>query len=344
MRRATLALAIFALAASVAAPARALDSSVCGGDSSAVADARAYKGVFGSYLCNVYSYCQAQILPASSSGTPKNPRADWGAESKDWLYGSFDPSRYPEVKGGKEIAFLFPAYSPWKQPFDPREEYRSTQDKVYNCALWNAKSSAHQLALGIAGDSDAKFTKYVGNLEKKVSAKIDGAKCRKAGSASQPSAAGPVSNRVSAAFDANQDISKRLVGQSTMEYCAYRYYLEYLAAKFDDPSLFADILYASGSGVPTTLLPSYSTGSVSVVSMSSSARSAVGAEKSGLSRSYLAAVSAFSEFTRGYAAHLLLRLLERDYAVARAELDKMLTPVSQALYKAVNAMGSENTK
>lgn len=353
MRR-TLLLASMTLAAlaavsgawAAAAPkSRELSVTVCGTDDSSAFDLSEYDGVDGSFLCNVRNFCQLQIGATTPLGDGLQPAFRWDVSSAGQLLSFDKPTEYPRVKSMAQLTWLEPsgifgngiatAVSD-ASSCTPSDTYRSLMNSAFNCALWGTKVEIHK-QVALSADDD-KFKDYLKKLDVRLEGKITPTS-DDAGSDSCDKARSCVSGLkdVPAA-----SLSVRLASEASYRQCVYRYYLAYLdeTVSRKGPKLIGDGLagtgiFSAGSGAVSAEL---------VVGISGRLQAKIKDLDDKSVQSYMAAISAFSEFARTYGPHIMLQLIERDYVRLREAMEALMNPVSQVLYKATNAMSVNGTK
>lgn len=314
-----------------------------------------YQGKIGSYLCNVKLYCEAQLDPIGPDGASKNPRAKWAVtEAKDTLLSFHDPRMYPKVTSLADLTYLDPSGSLGNgittaisdaASCNPPDRYRAVMNSSFNCAVWGTKNIIHTQVKDLLKD-DKQFVDYLNVLDAKVTAKL-----KPSNQSSTKSTNDWCSPSQCQDFNASAGatLSQRLNNEATYQQCSYRYYLLYVDAVLKTRGAqmigekFSSYSGSVSESINTAIAGSGAMTVEMVPKIQDGLRAGIKTEDARVVRSYLASLAAFQEFARTYGAHIVLQLIERDYIRIRSAMDTLLTPITQAFYKATNAMSSKGT-
>jgi hypothetical protein len=130
----------------------------------------------------------------------------------------------------------------------------------------------------------------------------------------------------------NLSISKKqILDQSTFELCKYSYYLDYLSFYYKDITNIFDLKQ-------NTNLNNIKYDPSIIENLINNIQIQIADEKEHTYKIYPLAFTAYSEYQSNYPIHITLELLKDNLILFRENLYKALSPISQAIYKFINAM------
>lgn len=129
-------------------------------------------------------------------------------------------------------------------------------------------------------------------------------------------------------------IAKKLVNTSTLQYCHYSRYLEYLNSNLVADSTWIATLESSLRTQSGWVLP---TNTIEWAQSLARKQSAIQKELAKAQRTLPRAFDAFLEMQRTYKIHILLVIIQDDYIKLRDNMSRYMSAVSQLFEKANNA-------
>ena len=138
-------------------------------------------------------------------------------------------------------------------------------------------------------------------------------------------------------FDDNELIvsKKQILDQSTFELCKYSYYLDYLKDYYSDVEKILGIDKTQNNkevANQMTYDPKI------IETMINNTNATIDNEKQHSFKIYPIAFTAYSEYQSNFPIHIALELLKDNLIVFREKLYKTLSPISEVVYKYINAM------
>lgn len=133
-------------------------------------------------------------------------------------------------------------------------------------------------------------------------------------------------------------IKKDVLDQTSLEFCTYIYYLQYLKDVYKNPQNILGITDEELQSV-SSWNSQWKTYQVSEISSwSTTINNAINKEIERTFKVFPLAYYAYSEYEDNYVLHLLLTLIKQDFVIARDQLAKVLWPINQVAYKIKDAM------
>lgn len=208
------------------------------------------------------------------------------------------------------------------------ETYKERMNGIFACAQINFKIRTHESLLktikGEKADS-GNTAKKIEEQTKMLRKELGKRHC---------------ADRTSTEGKANVMMKKMVLNQSTMEYCNYRSYLQYL--RFNAQyrmSAFVEAETKRRQGdSPKGEASSSSLGSAEDAGNAiSDVVVSISQEIEHTREVFPQALVAYNEFERTYASHVVMLFVLEDYALLRDSLKKVMNPLGQVIYKASNA-------
>jgi len=233
-------------------------------------------------------------------------------------YQKYYPS-VEELKNDSKVKYLLNKWT--KDTFwllAIKEIYRDTQNEIYKCWIISAQYRWYKL---IEQNIKLDKTWTVKNLVKsKLKPKIRRLKA----------------THKQCKFDDKLTISKKqILDQSTFELCKYSYYLDYLNDYYIDIEKILWIDKVKNNKKITNQL-SYDPKYIESIINNNNAK--INEEKEHSFKIYEIAFTAYSEYQSNFPIHIALELLKDNLIIFREKLYKTLSPISQVIYKFINAM------
>jgi len=200
-----------------------------------------------------------------------------------------------------------------------KEVYRETQNEIYKCWIISAQFRWYKIV-----EQNLKLDKtwMVKNLvESIIEPKIERLK----------------SANKKCKFDDNELIvsKKQILDQSTFELCKYSYYLDYLKDYYSDVEKILGIDKTQNNkevANQMTYDPKI------IEAMINNTNAAIDNEKQHSFKIYPIVFTAYSEYQSNFPIHIALELLKDNLIIFREKLYKTLSPISEVVYKYINAM------
>jgi len=200
-----------------------------------------------------------------------------------------------------------------------KEIYRDTQNEIYKCWIISAQFKWYKMVEQNLKLDDTWIVKNL--VESLIKPKIERLKA---------------ANK-KCKFDENELIvsKKQILDQSTFELCKYSYYLDYLKSYYSD---IEKILGIDKIEKKEDITENVSYDPKVIEAMINNTDAAIDAEKEHSFKIYPTAFTAYSEYQSNFPIHIALELLKDNLIVFREKLYKTLSPISEVVYKYINAM------
>lgn len=205
--------------------------------------------------------------------------------------------------------------------------YRANMNTLYSCAIQNSKLNIiEQIEQYLPPDKRTSIQNRLKTIKDQLSAEM-GQSCNRVVPEAWEGKDG------SAEAQGTSMYRKQLLDKTAENYCYYRYYLEYINTKivrnYDRMRKQNEALWWE------TSKPNYSTNSAALE------LAAVGkqieTEITRVKDAFPVALVAFRDFERTYGLHIVLTILIDDYQRTRDNLNYMISPMSQLMYKVYNS-------
>jgi len=238
---------------------------------------------------------------------------------KDSTFQKYYPS-VDQLKENNKVKYLFE----WDKQLFPikaiKEIYRDIQNEIYKCGLISAQYNWINILLASIKLDKTWLLKTL--AEKKYKNKQD-----------------KLLKQFKNCNLKKNDLKitkKRILDQSTFELCKYSYYLDYLYNYYDNIENVLGINNKNPKIKNEINKIEYDPNLIS--SLQNIEKNEIKNEKTHSFLVFSIAFRAYSEYQNYYPIHLSLELLKDNLILYREKLYKTLNPISQLVYKIINAM------
>jgi len=203
--------------------------------------------------------------------------------------------------------------------------YKERMNSIYACAVLNAKYKIHKRMLVTYKPEGTNIVRNLQQATQKIDALMKQKKC--------------INISSSEGEGSELSVKRSLIRSSTIEYCNYRHYLNYV--DYNVKNSLSRVIEAeeksrnkpaSASGV-LDRFPNSESVATALVDINSRATTEIAQTQ----RVFDDAFDAYREFEQNYASHILMILIEDRYLVIREYVRDSMNPIGQVIYKALNA-------
>lgn len=196
---------------------------------------------------------------------------------------------------------------------------------IYACAVMNTKLKIHTRLIKEFRPQGSNIIRNLEQATRQIESQMKQRGCRNLSEASGP--------------ESELSLKKSLIRDTTIEYCNYRHYLQYV--DYNVKNQLSRVIEAeekqrgkqTGKNEEMDRFPNTEAIASSIADVNVRAER----EIANTQKVFDDAFDAYREFERNYASHVLLVLIEDRYLLIREYLRDTMNPIGQVIYKASNA-------
>lgn len=268
--------------------------------------------LYEQYLNNISNRCEKADYYINQATDVENQPV---LQTEDYL----SPKEYMSKSFLKKTKLKFKTDDKALLPFVvAKAKYRFDQNQIYKCGIYQSQITSLKIVSNLLKIDSTWALKD--RLENKIKSKIEIIETKR--------------DKIECIKDKWLKLfKKKILDQSTYEYCKYSYYLKFLDYYYADiKNLFwitpweADDLEDKKIDIS------------SITNKRSEILEKIKNEKKHTNKMYDFAFDAYVQYENYLQIHIILELLKDDFIVLRTKLYQTLNPINQVVYKIINAM------